>query len=108
MLVNLVIFSVKVSFGKRELLVQDQVLKNLQTGNFLRPPKRRVFTLTPVCPLSFNTCLAEILRDLRVLQRRGGILSRPYRLFWSSKYFTPSRTVMSTPDIKVFCLFFFN
>ena len=92
--VNLVIFSMKVSFGKRELLVQDQVMKNLQTGNFLRPPNRRVFTLTPVCPLSFNTCLAEILRDLRVLQRRGGILSRPYRLFWSSKYFAPSWTVM--------------
>ena len=56
--------------------------------------------LTPVCPLLFNACLAEILCNLRILQRRGGILSRPYRLFWSSKYFTPFRTVMSTPGSR--------
>ena len=45
----------------------------------------------------FNPCSEELSRNLRILQRRGGILSRPYRLFWSSKYFTPFRTVMSTP-----------
>ena len=27
-------------------------------------------------------------------------MSRPYRLFWSSKYFTPFRTVMSTPGSR--------
>ena len=53
-------------------------------------------TLTPFCPLLSNTCLAEILRNLRILQRRGGILSRPYRLFRSSKYFTPLWILMST------------
>ena len=48
----------------------------------------------------FNTCSEELSRNLRILQRRGGILSRPYRLFWSSKYFTPFRTVMSTPGSR--------
>ena len=31
---------------------------------------------------------------------RRGILSQPYRLFWSSKYLTPFRTVMSTPGSR--------
>ena len=59
-----------------------------------------MFTRTPFCPLLFNTCSEELSRNLRILQRRGGILSRPYRLFWSSKYFTPFRTVMSTPGSR--------
>ena len=69
-------------------------------SNFFQAAKRKVFTRTPFCPLLFNTCSEELSRNLRILQRRGGILSRPYRLFWSSKYFTPFRTVMSTPGSR--------
>ena len=52
--------------------------------------------LTPFCPSLFNTYLEEISRYFRIPQRRGGIFSRSYRLFWSSKYFTPFRTVVLT------------
>ena len=103
-ILNFVIFCIKVIFGKRELLVPVDLSKSsfekFAHGKLLEAAKRKVFALTPSCPLLFNTCLAEILRNLRILQRRGGILSRPYRLFWSSKYFTPFRTVMSTPGSR--------
>ena len=92
-ILNFVIFCIRVIFGKRELLVPVDLSKSsfekFAHGKLLEAAKRKVFALTPSCPLLFNTCLAEILRNLRILQRRGGILSRPYGLFWSSKYFTP-------------------
>ena len=52
--------------------------------------------LTPFCPPLFKTYSEEISRYFRIPQRRGGIFSRPYRLFWSSKYFTPFQKVMLT------------
>ena len=83
---NLVIFSMKVIFVERELLVPVNLsklsTKNLSRGFFV-----------PHCSIHIRR---KFLRNIRTLQRRGGILSWSYRLFWSSKYFTPFRTVMTT------------
>ena len=80
---NVIIFSVKVIFVERELLVPVDLLKssikNLQTGNFWGPPRGSF------CPSLFNTCSEEILRNIRILKRRGSILSQSYGLFWSSR-----------------------
>ena len=80
---NVVIFSVKVIFVEREPLVPVDLLKssieNLQTGNFWGHHEESF------CPSLFNTYSEEILRNIRILQRRGGILSSSYRLFWSSR-----------------------
>ena len=83
---NLVIFSMKVIFVERELLVPVNLSK-LSTKNL----SRRFFV--PHCSIHIRR---KFLRNIRTLQRRGGILSWSYRLFWSSKYFTPFRTVMTT------------
>ena len=70
---NVVIFSVKVIFVERELSVPVDLLKssikNLQTGNFWGPPRGSF------CPSLLNTNSEEILRNIRILQRRGSILS---------------------------------
>ena len=70
---NVVIFSVKVIFVEREPLVPVDLSKsrieNLQTGNFWGPPRGSF------CPSLLNTNSEEILRNIRILQRRGGILS---------------------------------
>ena len=70
---NVVIFSVKVIFVEREPLVPVDLSKssieNLQTGNFWGHHEE-IF-----CPSLFNTYSEEILRNIRILQRRGGILS---------------------------------
>ena len=83
---TLVIFSMKVIFVERELLVPVNLsklsTKNLSRGFFV-----------PHCSIHIRR---KFLRNIRTLQRRGGILSWSYRLFWSSKYFTPFRTVMTT------------
>ena len=81
---NVVIFSVKVIFIEREPLVPVNLSKssieNLQTGNFLGATTRKMF-----CPSLFDTYSEEILRNIRILQRRGSILSSSYRLFLSSR-----------------------
>ena len=70
---NVVIFSVKVIFVERELSVPVDLMKssikNLQTGNFWGPPRGSF------CPSLLNTNSEEILHNIRILQRRGGILS---------------------------------
>ena len=92
---NLVIFSMKVIVVERELLVSVNLSKssseNLPTGNFLGSPRGKFFL--PHCSIHIRR---KFLRNIRILQRRGGIFSWSYRLFWSSKYFTPFRTVMTT------------
>ena len=80
---NVVILSVKVIFVERELLVpvdlSKQSIENLQTGNFWGHHEESF------CPSLFDTYSEEILRNIRILQRRGSILSSSYRLFWSSR-----------------------
>ena len=70
---NVVIFSVKVIFVEREPLVPVDLSKssieNLQTGNFWGHHEE-IF-----CPSLFNTYSEEILRNIRILQRKGSILS---------------------------------
>ena len=70
---NGVILSVKVIFVEREPLVPVDLLKsnikNLQTGNFWGHHEESF------CPSLFDTYSEEILRNIRILQRRGGILS---------------------------------
>ena len=80
---NVVIFNVKIIFVERELLVPVDLpkssIENLQTGNVWGHHEESF------CPSLFNTNSEEILRNITILQRRGGILSSSYGLFWSSR-----------------------
>ena len=63
---NLVIFNVKVVFGERELLAEKNGKRITFWGRHEESIWLKVM-LTPVCPLLFNACLAEILLNLRIL-----------------------------------------
>ena len=94
----------KVIFDKRELLVPVDLSKSsfekFANGSLFLGRQKESIHVNTFLSLLFNTCSEELSRNLSIVQRRGGILSRPYRLFWSSKYFTPFRPVMSTPGSR--------
>ena len=80
---NVIIFSVKVIFVERELSVLVDLLKS-SIENLLRETFGGHYKEN-FCPSLFNTYSEEILGNIRILQRRGGILSLSCRLFWSSR-----------------------
>ena len=99
-IVNLVIYSMKVIVGKRELLVpidlSSPVLKHLQTSNIFQAAKRKVFTRTPFCPLLLNTCLEERSHNLGILQRRGHFVSAVSPVLIFLTFYTFSESYVNT------------